>query len=230
MIYLLIGLSVALVTLMIGRLLDLRVKREVPHPLVQSDEMASLAANRFISPRALHNLQVNRDRETPAVAVSAVQKVRRQTQTGMQVACLALLDAAATEHPAGHTKLVSRYVLRATEGDRINLMFEKSGKSRVKLWLAREHAGDLIKLGLAFDDYPASALYQPTENGDVPSYGRHQALKSMRDLANAGLIRITIDRSDQLQVILTKLAAFASPTLPTLADSRGDDLSVVAST
>lgn len=32
----------------------------------------------------------------------------------------------------------------------------------------------------------------------------------MRDLANADLIRITIDQSYQLQVILTKLAAYAS--------------------
>lgn len=230
MVYVLTGLAVALVTLMIIRLLDQRLKRQVPHPLDLANEMASLAENRLASPRALHNFQVNRDRETPAMAVSAVQKVRRQTEAGMQAACLALIEAAATEHPVGHTKLVRRYVLRSTEGDRINLMFEKSGKSRVKLWLAREHAGDLRKLGLAFDDYPASALYQPTEDGDVPSNGRHPALKSMRDLANADLIRMTIDRSNQMQVTLTKLAAFAPPRTPTPADARRDDLSGVAST
>ncbi|MDZ7909061.1 MAG: hypothetical protein U5N10_13100 [Gemmobacter sp.] len=119
--------------------------------------------------------------------------------------CLALLDAAAMEHPAGHGKLFARYVLRTQDDDRIEMMFEKGEKSRANLWLTCDHAVPLVAMGVEFRDYPASALYQPTEPGGKPVYGRHSALKSMRDLANADLVRFTIDRVDQMEMILTRL-------------------------
>lgn len=119
--------------------------------------------------------------------------------------CLALLDAAAMEHPAGHGKLFARYVLRTQDGDRIEMMFEKGEKSRANLWLACDHAVQLVTMGVEFRDYPGSALYQPTEPGGKPAYGRHSALKSMRDLANADLVRFTIDRVDQMEMILATL-------------------------
>lgn len=121
--------------------------------------------------------------------------------------CLALLDAAAVEHPAGHGKLFARYVLRSQDGDRIELMFEKGERSRSNLWLSASHAARLGRMAIESRDFPASALYQPAEPGGKPVYGRHAALKSMRDLANADLVRLTIGRVDQMEVILVKLAA-----------------------
>ena len=54
---------------------------------------------------------------------------------------------------------------------------------------------------------PASALYREVESGGKRPYGRHAALRSMRDLANADLVRCTIERFEQLETILAKLSA-----------------------
>lgn len=62
-------------------------------------------------------------------------------------------------------------------------------------------------MDIKFRVYSAADLYKPTESDGKPAYGRHTALKAMRDLANADLVRFTIDRVEQMQVILAKLAA-----------------------
>ncbi|ETD86395.1 hypothetical protein U716_03280 [Rhodobacter capsulatus B6] len=123
-------------------------------------------------------------------------------------ACLAMLDAMAIEHPAGHQGVyVARYLLVSRGGDRIGLMFEKGERSAANLWFARRFAGPLSEAGLTLRDYPASALHQLSSDGKARSYGRHSALKSMRDLANVDLVRITIERPTEMRLILDNLAA-----------------------
>src|SRR5690606_25005406 len=52
----------------------------------------------------------------------------------LKLACLALLDDAAVEHPSGHQgKSAARYILRSENDDRIELMFEKGENSRANL-------------------------------------------------------------------------------------------------
>lgn len=130
------------------------------------------------------------------------------TREDLKAACLALLDQAAVEHPAGHQgKLAARYTLRSAGGERLGLMFEKSEKAKSHLWVDRRHVGDLFEAGIDYRIYPAASLYQEIEPGGKRPYGRHAALKPMRDLANADLVRFSIDRIDQLRMILTRLSA-----------------------
>lgn len=123
-------------------------------------------------------------------------------------ACLALLDQVATEHPAGHQgNLAARYVIRSRSGERIGLMFEKGGKTKPHLWAARAHARELLESDVEFRVYLASSLYQEADIELKPNYGRHSALKPMRDLANVDLVRFSIDRVGQMELITEKLTA-----------------------
>lgn len=125
----------------------------------------------------------------------------------LKAACLALLDSMAVEHPAGHQgKFAARYLLRSASGERIGLMFEKSEKTKCCLWVERRFARDLMDEDIEFHLYLASSLYQTPEDGKKPSYGRHAALKSMRDLAHTDLVRFTLTSSAQMWVILDHLA------------------------
>lgn len=126
----------------------------------------------------------------------------------MKAACLTMLETAAIEHPAGHQgKLAARYIIRTTSGERIGLMFEKGERTKPYVWIERRFARDLLDLDIEFRLSLASSLYQEAEPGGKRTYGRHAALKSMRDLANADLIRFTIERVSQMETILQKLAA-----------------------
>lgn len=121
--------------------------------------------------------------------------------------CLDLLDRRAIEHPAGHQgKLAARYVLQSHGGERVGLMFEKGERTKPYLWVERRFVRGLMDLDVEFRIYLASSLYQPAEDGGKPSYGRHAALKSMRDLANADLVRFTIATTRQMEVIVEHLA------------------------
>ena len=121
-------------------------------------------------------------------------------------ACLALIDQVATEHPAGHQgKLAARYIIRSSSGERVGLMFEKGGKTKPYLWAARSHASELLEADVEFRVYLASSLYQEAGTGLKPNYGRHSALKPMRDLANVDLVRFSIDRVGQMELITQKL-------------------------
>lgn len=132
------------------------------------------------------------------------------TRKELKVACLAMLDQNAVEHPAGHQgKLAARYVLRSKVGGRIGLMFEKSDKTKPLLWVEQRFLRELVVSDIEFRVYPASSLYQTVEPGGKQPYGRHAALKSMRDLAHADLVRFSIDRVEQLRTILTHLATVA---------------------
>ena len=214
MAYLFIGLIVGLVLLAVGvgYLLHTSKAPKFDPEMAEKFEALKEAKN---TPRKKGGKagEGNAAKMTNAGSRAAVGSSRIDTRSELlgrdelKTRCLALLDAAAIEHPAGHGKLFARYVLRTQDGDRIEMMFEKGEKSRANLWLACDHAVQLVTMGVEFRDYPASALYQPTEPGGKPVYGRHSALKSMRDLANADLVRFTIDRVDQMEVILTKLKA-----------------------
>lgn len=126
----------------------------------------------------------------------------------LKAACLALLDEVAIEHPSGHQgKYAARYVLRNQNGDRIGLMFEKAEKTRPYLWVEHSRVRDLLDVGVEFRTYPATGLYQPVEEGQKASYGRHAALKSMRELAHADLVRINIRSVEQLKGLVEKLLA-----------------------
>jgi hypothetical protein len=63
----------------------------------------------------------------------------------------------------------------------------------------------LLEADIEFRVSLASSLYQETEPGGKCPYGRHAALKSMRDLANADLVRFTIERLTQMQLIVGTL-------------------------
>lgn len=127
----------------------------------------------------------------------------------LKLACLALLDDAAVEHPSGHQgKSAARYILRSENDDRIELMFEKGENSRANLWVAKSFARDLMNLGIECKEYSASDLNREVEPGKPRRYGRHAALKQMRDLAHADLVRFTVENIGQMQLIIERLKSF----------------------
>jgi len=131
----------------------------------------------------------------------------RQTRAALKQACLEVLDTACVMHPAGHQmKLAARYVLITKDGDRIALMFDKGPNSPANLWMLAAHAARIEHLGLPRRDYPAAELYAGTDDRGRPVYGRHSALRQMRELANADLVRFEIDHATLLQPLLRDLA------------------------
>jgi hypothetical protein len=106
-------------------------------------------------------------------------------------------------HPAGHqTKLAAHYVLVASDGERIGMMFEKGPSSPTNLWMRAEHAVRLRHVDVLRRDYPATDLYAGADDKGRAIYGRHAALKPMRDLANADLVRFEFERIDQFEAAL----------------------------
>lgn len=121
-------------------------------------------------------------------------------------ACLAALDEVAVEHGAGHQgKLAARYVLQDRRGAAIELMFEKGPKTPAHLWMPLEAGEPLIDEGIPYRLSPAAETYAAKDANDRPLYGRHSALKPMRQLANSDLIRFTIDRPGQIDRLLQRL-------------------------
>jgi len=137
------------------------------------------------------------------------------TRSELKAACLALLDATAIEHPAGHQgRLAARYLLRTDANERVGLMFEKGDKTQAHLWVESRFVRDFTGHGIESRVYLASALYQPAGDGQKAAYGRHAALQSMRDLAHADLVRFTISEPQQLQQVLEHLAGFDATSKP----------------
>lgn len=213
--YLFIGL-VALLPISLVILIFLKPRRD--EQVVEQKPTRS--AERFVPAHAHHYLDKVRAERTnptpkamkPASTDSGNSRRTRATirdemgrREELKGRCLAVLDSAAVEHPAGHSKLAARYVFRNLDDDRIELMFEKAGNSRANLWLAFDRIGDLSTLDVEARVYRASELYQSSEPGGKVVYGRHAALKPMRDLANVDLVRFTIDRVEQLEMILSRL-------------------------
>jgi hypothetical protein len=128
-------------------------------------------------------------------------------RAALKLACLDLLETSCIEHPAGHqTKLAARYVLVTKDGERIALMFEKGPRSPANLWMRAKHAARIEDLILSRRDYPAADLYAGADEKGRPIYGRHAALKAMRELVNADLVKYEIEHVTQLQPLLCELA------------------------
>jgi hypothetical protein len=85
-------------------------------------------------------------------------------------------------------------------------MFEKGPKSPPNLWVAHRHAAVLIaQSGLQFRQSPASVLFTTKASNGKPIYGRHSALKPMRELGNSDLICFRITSPGELDRILDHL-------------------------
>lgn len=161
-------------------------------PLTAGMEMAAQAGEGQAKP--------NRTRRSRTIIQA--EKLEREK---LKDSCLAILDIEGIEHPAGHSKLVARYILRSENDNRIELMFERDEKSRANLWLSKAHAQGLLGSGIEQRSYPASDLYQRQEGGNKEVYGRHAGLKVMRDLAHTDLERFTLTSSDQMMKIIRHL-------------------------
>lgn len=128
------------------------------------------------------------------------------TRDDLKRQCLAALDAAAIEHPAGHQgKLAARYILRTQAGEGIEMMFEKGPARPANLWMNEKYAERLCDGSVPFRRSPAVGLYAASDSDSPVRYGRHSALKPMRDLANADLVCFTIEREGQLEALLRAL-------------------------
>lgn len=133
------------------------------------------------------------------------------TRSELKAACLAILDEQAIEHPLGHQGVHAvRYLLRCDGGDRAELMFEKGDRTPANLWVAerRIHAF-ATSAGIPFRQSPASSLFVRTDAKGRAVYGRHAALRPMRELAHADLLCFCIEDAGQLTAILTHLAESA---------------------
>lgn len=132
----------------------------------------------------------------------------RADRKALKNSCLELLDSVAVEHPAGHQfKLAARYVIISRAGERIGLMFEKHESVPAQIWLARHFGKGLLGCEIPVREYNAEQLYAISDAEIEPAYGRHAALKSMRDLANVDLLRFTVESRAQLERIVSHLAA-----------------------
>lgn len=189
--FLVYSIPVLFVLWLLGVVLRQRKKRRIAEK--QRLSSARLAASR------LHQSK----KTSPIYLPDSRQKLSKSDMAD----CLAMIDEVAFEHPSGHTKLVARYVMRSDDGDRTEIMFEKNESGRAKLWMTRDRAEALLSAGIKLDVYRASDLYRKTLDGSEPVYGRHSALKSMRELANADLVRFTIQNKDQMRRLLSTLSS-----------------------
>ena len=125
----------------------------------------------------------------------------------LKTECVRRLDKRALEHPSGHQgKLAARYMLRGRAGDVIELMFEKGPHTPANLWIAANRVSGLLEI--ADIDHrlaPASVLYAVKGANDKPVYGRHSALKPMRELGHADLVCFRIEALTELDRILDHL-------------------------
>ncbi|NVK57344.1 MAG: hypothetical protein HWE26_17205 [Alteromonadaceae bacterium] len=129
-------------------------------------------------------------------------------------ACTAFLDQVALEHAAGHQgKLAGRYTLIADGGTRIGIMFEKSEKTQAHCWVEARFADSIGDIGIEHKRYMASDLYKKNPKTGKISYGRHAALKSMRDLCNADLVRFTPVDAAELERLVNRLKAYEPITV-----------------
>lgn len=131
------------------------------------------------------------------------------TREDLRKGCLERLDERAMEHPAGHQgKLAARYLVRCSNGDVAELMFEKGPKSATNLWVAERRVIELLeKPELQFRHAPASALFISKDKDGKPKYGRHSALKPMKELALEDLVCFRISTLGELDRILDHVAA-----------------------
>lgn len=130
------------------------------------------------------------------------------TRAALKHSCLRQLEARAIEHPAGHQgQFAARYLLRSASGEVIDLMFEKGPRTPANLWLLHAFAKNIWDAGIAARYSPGALLYQQKDATGKLKYGRHSALKPMRQLANADLVCLTIRHEAEIEDLLARLAA-----------------------
>lgn len=118
--------------------------------------------------------------------------------------CLEAFGRVALEHPAGHQgAYAARYVLYSDGGERIEFMFEKASKRPANVWFESRHALPLHSSSIEMRDYPAAAV--DVEVDGKKRYSRHSALKPMARLRNASLVKVRIDRPDQIALVIDAL-------------------------
>jgi hypothetical protein len=107
----------------------------------------------------------------------------------LKVAVVQRLAQVAVEHPAGHQgKLAARFILRTTDGERIELMFEKGPASPANLWVCERFVRNLDTTTMSQRLSPGGALYKMVTDDGKKIYGRHAALRSMPQLCDADLV------------------------------------------
>lgn len=113
------------------------------------------------------------------------------------------LDEMAVEHPAGHQgKLAARFLLWSKSGEGIELMFEKGPSSSPNLWILYDFVEPLLTRGIEHRLSTRLSLHADDKPGGKTTYGRHSALKSMRQLSDADLVCFKLSSINELNVIL----------------------------
>lgn len=121
-------------------------------------------------------------------------------------AAVALLDALGSEHPLKHQRSKARrYVLTATGGAPLEVMFERGPKSRPNLWVHAKAAGHLKGTSS-----PAVELWTEIGKDGQANYGRHSALEKMPQLGAADLICLAPTNLAELGEILDQLLAVSA--------------------
>lgn len=120
--------------------------------------------------------------------------------------CLVHLESVARRHPAGHSAKAGRYVIDTPDAP-VALMVERNEGAQVNLWVPAWRAKALSIDPDRLDDYPASALWKKTNAKGQKLYGRHSGLRTMAELADADLKRITLRSLSELRTILSDLMA-----------------------
>lgn len=130
------------------------------------------------------------------------------TRDELRSDCLARLEERTIEHPSGHQgKLAARYLMRRPNGDVAELMFEKGQKSATNLWVAEKYVTELLADGsFEFRHAPAKTLFTTKGSKGQLNYGRHSALKPMKQLGHADLICFRINTPGELDRILDHLS------------------------
>ena len=85
-------------------------------------------------------------------------------------------------------------------------MFEKGPNSAANLWVCHRYAERLLADNLTYRFSPAQILYETRDGNDRLRYGRHSALRPMRQLGDADLICFNIQSEAELEQILAGLA------------------------
>ncbi|WP_240661612.1 hypothetical protein [Nioella ostreopsis] len=121
-------------------------------------------------------------------------------------ACLNRLEEIAMEHPLGHQgKLAARYLLRRLDGDVIEIMFEKGPRSPANLWVGERFMRSLVDGPIPFRLSPARTLFAARTSDGRTLYGRHSALRPMRQLGTADLVCFALRSLADLELVLQAL-------------------------
>ena len=130
------------------------------------------------------------------------------TREDLKRACLNRLEAIAMEHPLGHQgKLAARYLLRQPDGTVVEIMFDKGPQSPANLWICERFVGSLLEGDIPFRRSQAQTLFATRSDDGRTIYGRHSALRPMRQLGTADLICFALRSPADLELILQVLLA-----------------------